>query len=336
MKARTKSIAIALTILIVMALGIGNGCTRQTQKYGGPVEEITLGAYAGDTASLVWIAEDQGYFPANGLDVTIKEYEAGKLAADALLADEVDIATAAEFVLVSNSFDHDDLRVLGTVATATVVELVARIDRGIQHPSDLKDKSVGVTRKSAGEFFLGRFLLFNGVSLQDVEIVDLNPSEIVEAISNGEIDAALTWDPNIYEIKNRLGENGVSWPGQSGQDFYFILIGKEGWIKTHSSAVERFLKAIIQAEEFVKGNNEEARQLIEQRFDYEPAYMQYSWSKHGFVVTLPQALIIAMEDEARWRIENRLTDKTMVPNYLDFIYIDALEAVNPEAVTMIR
>ena len=55
-----------------------------------------------------------------------------------------------------------------------------------------------------------------------------------------------------------------------------------------------------------------------------------------FVVSLPQALIIAMEDEARWRIENKLTDKTTVPNYLDFIYTDALEAVNPEAVTVIR
>ena len=49
-----------------------------------------------------------------------------------------------------------------------------------------------------------------------------------------------------------------------------------------------------------------------------------------------QALILAMEDEARWRIENKLTDKTTVPDYLDFMYIDALEVVNPGAVTVIR
>ena len=42
------------------------------------------------------------------------------------------------------------------------------------------------------------------------------------------------------------------------------------------------------------------------------------------------------QDEARWRIENKLTDQTMVPNYLDFIYIDALQAVKPEGVTLIR
>ena len=49
MKTRGKFIAIAFSILIVIALGIGNGCTRgQPQRYRGAVEEITLGAYAGD------------------------------------------------------------------------------------------------------------------------------------------------------------------------------------------------------------------------------------------------------------------------------------------------
>jgi NitT/TauT family transport system substrate-binding protein len=43
-----------------------------------------------------------------------------------------------------------------------------------------------------------------------------------------------------------------------------------------------------------------------------------------------------MEDEARWRIENNLTDKTAVPNYLDFMYFGGLQAVKPEAITAIR
>ena len=41
-------------------------------------------------------------------------------------------------------------------------------------------------------------------------------------------------------------------------------------------------------------------------------------------------------DEARWAIREELADKEEVPDYLDFIYIDALEEVKPEAVTIIR
>ncbi len=43
-----------------------------------------------------------------------------------------------------------------------------------------------------------------------------------------------------------------------------------------------------------------------------------------------------MEDEARWAMKEGLTDKKEVPNYLDFIFMDALELVKPEAVTIIR
>jgi len=42
------------------------------------------------------------------------------------------------------------------------------------------------------------------------------------------------------------------------------------------------------------------------------------------------------EDQARWSIENNLTSASKIPNYLDFIYLDALEAVKPEVVTIIR
>jgi len=312
------------------------GCQKQPEKYTGPVEKITLAAYAGDTGALVYVAQEQGYFADNDLDVIIKDYEAGKLAADALLAGEADISTSADFVLVSNSFEHDNLRVLGTVALANLVELVTRKDTGINQPSDLKGKKVGITKKSAGEFFLGTFLAFKGLSVQDVKIVDLTPSEIVDAVVNGDIDAGFTWEPNIFEVKSRLGANAISWPGQSGQDFYFILLTKEKFIEENPQLIERFLQALIRAEEFMKENETEAREFTKTRFNYESSYIDYSWQRHDFTVVLPQALIIAMEDQARWRIKNKLTEATEIPNYLGYIYFDALEKVKPEAIGIIR
>jgi NitT/TauT family transport system substrate-binding protein len=43
-----------------------------------------------------------------------------------------------------------------------------------------------------------------------------------------------------------------------------------------------------------------------------------------------------MEDEARWMIENKLTTKTTIPNFLDYLYLDGLLTVKPEAVNIIR
>ena len=54
------------------------------------------------------------------------------------------------------------------------------------------------------------------------------------------------------------------------------------------------------------------------------------------VVSLEQQLLLTLEDEARWTISEGLADKKEVPNYLDFIYLEGLEAVKPEAVTILR
>jgi hypothetical protein len=54
------------------------------------------------------------------------------------------------------------------------------------------------------------------------------------------------------------------------------------------------------------------------------------------VLVLDQSILVSLEDEARWAMNERLTDKKEIPNYLDFIYVDALEQAKPETVTIIR
>ncbi len=334
---QNKLILIIIGVVALAFIGMGFFNIQEqkkTGKYTGPVEKLTVAAYAGEAGALIFIAEDQGYFEKNGLDVTINGYGSGKACTDALIDGEADISTSAGFVFVSSSFDNADLRVLGTVATAEIKELIARKDKGITTTDDLIGKRIGVTKKSGAEFQLGIFLTFQGLSQQDVEFVDLKPSEMQEAISNGDVDAVFTWDPNVYNIKKELGENAISWHG--GEDFYFVLLTKENWIINNPAAAERFIKSLLEAKEFITDYPEESKEFVKDRFDYDLDYIDYSWPEQEFAVILSQAMLITFEDQARWRIENGLTDATEVPNYLDYIYIDALEEVKPEAVSIIR
>ncbi len=326
-----------LLLIIASSLVVG-GCSQlrqgEPEKYTGPVEKITVAAAEYLTGALVYVAEDQGFFEENGLEVTLKGYGSGKACADALIDKEADISTSADFVFVSNSFEHTDLRIFGTVATKQVKELVARKDSGITAINDLVGKKIGVTKKSGAEFQLGVFLTFNGISQEDVELVDLRPPEMLGAISNGDVDAVFIWDPYLYHIKIELGENAISWHG--GEDFYFVLLTKEDWLDKNPAAAERFMKSMLEAEDYIKDNSEEAKEYAKDRFNYESEYIEYSWPKQEYVVTLSQAMLILLEDQTRWRIEQGQTDAAEVPNYLGFIYLDALEEVKPDAVTIIR
>jgi len=328
-----KRIMIAIVTVAVIAGGYLLLSQKQPEKEPGQVGKITLSISANEVATIVYVAEDQGYFDKNGLEVTLKEYKSGKTAADALLVGEADISTSADNVFVSNSFEHTDLRVMGTISIKQVKELVARKDKGIATTADLKGKKIGVTKKSGAEFQFGVFLTFNDLLLQDIEIVDLKPPEMSDAISNEHVDAVFVWDPFIYEIKKKQGNNAVIL--HKAEEFYFVLLTKKDWIDKHPDAAKRFIKSIVEAEDYIKNNSERVKKLVVNRFDYDSDYIDYSWPKQEFTVSLPQSMILALEDIARWRIQQGLTDATEVPTYLNYIYLDALDSINPEAVGII-
>ena len=267
---------VVLAALLIAAVGL-SACGQSTNE---PVEKLTVGVFKGVFSSLIWIAESQGYYPDNGLDVTIQdEYETGIAPMRDAIEGKVDIASGAEFVLVSMSFDNKNLKAISTIDLADAIELVARKDRGITRPTDLRGKRIAIPKNTQAEFFLGRFLTFNDLSLDDVEIVGMSPSKLVDAIVVGTIDAAMIWEPNIYEISNRLGNNLITFPGQSGQDFNFLMVTTDEVITARGEAIERFLKALVEAERFVKQYPDQAKDIITERLDVEEDYVASVWPK---------------------------------------------------------
>ncbi len=55
-----------------------------------------------------------------------------------------------------------------------------------------------------------------------------------------------------------------------------------------------------------------------------------------FSFALEPRTLLTLEDETRWAIKNKLTERTDMPDYLNFIHLDSLKAIEPEAITMHR
>ncbi len=335
MKIRRLAVLFVVAVIVGIAAFIWIG-HKQPRKYSGSAEKIRLAVSTPDASALIYIADNRGFFRDHGLDVSIKNYEAGILAMNDIVADEIDIATVGEFVLVSQIFRGTDLMALGTTVISNSCELIARRDRGIEKLSDLKGKKIGSLHGSTLDFFLGSFLTFQGIQMNDVQIINLKPTEIVDAILKGTIDGAASFIPYGDTIRKGLGANAVTWPIQGQQDYYMLLVAKGSFIKAHPSAIERLLRALIDAEQFIKAHETEAQKIVEERANLNRSALISIWPKSRFEVRLDQDLLILMEHETRWAIRNKLTDSTRLPNYLDFIYVDGLEKIKPEAVTIIH
>ena len=299
-------------------------------------ENLVLGVYTGDFSSLIWVAENMGYFRDEGLDVTIKEFDTGAASGRALLRGEVEVATGAEFVAVNNIFSDSSIRIISAIASIKSNDVIARRDHGIQNPVDLRNMKIAVPRGSIAEFYLGKFLLLNKLTLSDVQIVYLQPAQLSEALTQGEVDAAVIWDPFAYDVKAALGQNGVVWTPAAGQNWLLVLLTGDATVNTRPGALEKLLRALFKAEDFIKKNPDRAQTIVAERLKLIMPYLQYAWSRTTYTLSLAQVLLLMMEDEARWMIQNKLTDKTAVPNYLNNIYTGGLLKVNPKAVSIIQ
>ncbi len=306
-----------------------------TPKYSGPVENISVGTI-GEYSSLIFIAQDRGYFRDNGLEVTTKEYESGPPAVADLLAGKIDMTTAADFVGVRNSFNNEDLKILAAMAKVESFFMVVRRDHGIEKPTDLKGKKIGVTSKTAGEYHLGEYLTFNQMTLRDINMVNQPPSQLVELFTKGDIDAIVSFDPHVSKAQSLVGDKASQWSIQSGQNLYPLLYSSGKLTSERPEAVKRYLQALVSAEQFIKSNDAEARAIIIKRLNFDTAYLERVWPRFSFALTLDQEMLIAMENQAHWAIENHLTSATKTPNFLRLIYFEGLQSAKPEGITIIR
>jgi NitT/TauT family transport system substrate-binding protein len=301
-----------------------------------PKEPLTIASGTLDSSVLTLVANEKGYFSEQGLNVTTRVYPAGAYAMKELVSGNADFAYASEFAGVSNSFQYPDLRIIAITAKSDAIELVARNDRGITKPSDLKGKTIAFTNGTSAEFFFSRYLTQNGMDINDITVRHLGPADTVKSVVSGDSDAAVVWNPYEYQIEQQLSWNVAVWSVQGGQEYYWITYTRADIIRTRPEMIRRYLRALDDAEIFVTSHQPEAKKILGQRLNMTDEYIDYSWGKNRFMLSLDQGLIIAMEDEARWMAGKNMTGGKAPPSYLDMIYQDAMREVKPSAVTVIR
>jgi len=299
------------------------------------LDSVTVGAEFSQVNTLLFVAQSMNFFSDNGLNVTIKSYASGAAALDAMTKGDVDVATSSEFSVVSKALTNYSLSIFGTIDRFQQVSIVARKDKGIQNIDSLENKSVGLTIGTSSEFFFGRYLELNNMNLSQVKIVNTQPYEIIDVLTNGTVDAVVTWQPYVHQIENIMPNDMLEWPAQGGQQIYCVASASNSWLNSHNQTVTKFLEAVAQAENFLNSNPVDAKNIIKNKLNYTIEYVESIWPDHHFTLSLDQSLILIMEDEARWLITNNLTNTTTVPMFQSFIYKEALAQVKPNSITIV-
>jgi NitT/TauT family transport system substrate-binding protein len=210
-------------------------------------EKIRIFAGSSPVFAPVFVADQQGFFAQEGLDVTVRPFTSGAEATEGFRAG------AAEFLVAS---DVPLLYLLAGGDTAMLAQFSANTDmllivgpKELSGPQALKGKKVGLVTKSASEYLLNNYLERANLTLADVERVSLAPFDQVPAIVRGDVFALSSWKPfdkKIAELSG--GKYGIiSWNGQEDYVLFSGIVAKSDFIKKHPDATLKVVRALAKA-----------------------------------------------------------------------------------------
>lgn len=312
-------------------------CQRHENEPARRPEKITFAYATLPETAIAQVAHVKGYLLDEGLEETANLHPYGKVALQQVLEGEADFATVAETPLMFAVMDGESVSIIATIHSAKNNHaIVARKDKGILTPQDLKGKRIATTLGITSDFYLDAFLAVRGISRRELTVVDMRPGEYQDAIMNGRVDAVSTFYPYLSRTQKILGDNGITFSDEEIYTETFHVVARQDLIRKQPAKVLKVLRALLKAEQFVRSRPREAQETVAAFSGIEPDIVREAWSDTSFSVGLDQSLILALEDESRWAIDGGLTRARKVPNYLNFIHIDGLKSLKPEAVRILR
>lgn len=304
----------------------------------GPPEKLKLATsqvYLG--SAMVQLARERGYFEAEGLELQIEDFPTGKAALQSVVEGRADLATATDLPIVFAILHGEPVSIVGTLATSDSGHgVVARKDRGIVAPADLKGRRIGLTSGTSAHFWCDAFLLRQHVVLADVHVQPLPTEKLAAALVSGEVDAVCTWQPYLGKAQEAVGDKGVLLTMEGVYDSPWHIAGTTALLAQRPEAVRRLLRALLRAERAYAIDRDAALASIATARGIGVAALRAQMGAFRFALRLDQSLLGTLEDQSRWALRSQVVAPVKVPNFLDHVYTAGLAAVEPTRVSIIR
>lgn len=205
-------------------------------------ERISI-AYQPIVNGPLWIARHEGYFDALGLEVEFIKFSSGPPQFAALQGGRVDLAWGGMGTFLLAHANGAGLNWIASVMDYNPLEaLVVPGPSPFRSVKELAGKSVGLVTGSDAQYGILKALQLNGMAPDAVRILNMQPPQQVQALLNGDIDAAFTWSPFLNQLTDRgartLFSNGQLPVGPA----YLGWAGKKDWLDRNAGALVKLFK----------------------------------------------------------------------------------------------
>lgn len=212
----------------------------------------------------LYVAEDRGLFDKYGLDVDIEQVASGTEAIAFLTEGAVDVGGIAIVTSLWNGWNQGlDIRIFAPGALEpfenSPTKLLARkalVDDGtISDVASLAGRTVGVAGGpgSGGEYLAAKALERGGLTIRDVELVQIGNADMPAAFENGAIDAGLLGSPYADQVIEAGFGASIAEDLTPGL-MTVAFVGSGNFTQNRPEVAQRFALALMEAARMMQGD----------------------------------------------------------------------------------
>ena len=315
---KLKKLLIGITILTLATASLA-GCAKKNN--GEKLSEINF-TYVKSPLNVPSIIQKQDdlfgkEFKKDNIKVNFHEITTGPEQTQALAAGEIDFLHAlggtSALIAASNGVE---LKILNTYSRSPKGFMILTNNNSIKSAADLVGKKVAGPKGTILHQVLISALDKEGLSMDDVEFVNMGIPEASAALSDGSVDAALIAGPAALKAM-KSGSKLVA-NGEGLVDGIIVTAVSTDFAEKHPEIVERFMKVEKETLEYVNNNFDEAMEKVAKEVDLslEETKELYAW--YDFSLDITDKDISSLEDTQDFLIKNKLQEKKV--NIKELIY----------------
>lgn len=306
---KLKKLLVGITILTLATTSLG-GCAKKDD--GEKLSEINL-TYVKSPLNVPSIIQKQDdlfgkEFKKDNIKVNFHEITTGPEQTQALAAGEIDFLHAlggtSALIAASNGVE---LKILNTYSRSPKGFMILTNDGSIKSAADLAGKKVAGPKGTILHQVLIAALDKEGLSMDNVEFINMGIPEASAALADGSVDAALIAGPAALKAM-KSGSKLVA-NGEGLVDGIIVTAVSTDFAEKHPEIVERFMKVEGETLEYVNNNFDEAMEKVAKEVDLsvEETKELYAW--YDFSLDITDKDISSLEDTQNFLIKNGLQEK---------------------------
>lgn len=272
------AIAIALAVYGIYYLS-------RSKTAEGPIE-VKIGYQALASSWAFYVANEklpdreQSFFEEEGLQVEAIQFDSANRAAEAMLRGDVvtDSATTMTVLLNIEESSPGTLKCFGFqmhTKSEFLESFIARKGSGIQGYGDLKGKKIGVFPGSFNQAITKLLLKDYLEPEKDIKIVQMSPPIQLQAITSGQVDALISYEPTTsLALKQGVAElvEDSPWARHIFEPFpVATYCFTSQYIRQQPETAKKIARAWWKAIDFIRSNPERASQTIPAYTKIDPA-----------------------------------------------------------------